>query len=479
MRPPDAPDYRLGIVGAGALGQGIAQVAVTAGLDVSIVDSRPGLAETACRTVAGRFEALVERGRMTVVEQAAALARLVPVARLASLATSDAVIETLVEDRAVKRTVIAELEEIVAAGCLIASATASVPVAALAAGAQRPARIAGMHFLAPVPVMRLVEIVRAVATDAETVSALEVLARRLGREPVVVRDAPGFLVGLGGAALVTEALRLQHDGVAAAPVIDAIMRDAWGFSSGPFEMMDEGGLDRACLAVERVWAAHQHDPRLAPRPGLRALMEGGRLGRVTGRGWYAWEDGGPSAVADPALRPPGPAARAVAVMPGASEGLIGLCAVAGVAVTADDGACPVLAAPQAMDASDTAYHGASTPAARRGLARRLVAVDLGPTADGRVTLMTAPGADPACRDAVAAALSGAGREVSAIADSVGFVGPRIAAMVVNLGCWMAETGLAAPGEYDRAMVLGLGYPSGPLALVEAMVPTRVLMLLEA
>ncbi len=471
MKSPEAADFLLGIAGAGAMGQGIAEVAAAGGVTLRLFDADPAAAATAIQNVKGRFARLVEKGRMTAAEAEAAGARLTAVETLTGFAPCDAVIEAVFEDLEIKRRLFADLESVVASDCLIASNTSSIPIAAIARACARRGRIAGLHFFNPVPLMQLVEVISGPETAEATIETLAALGRRLGRVPLRVRDAPGFLVNLGGRAFTTEALRIVHDGIATPSQVDAVMRDCRHFRMGPFELMDLTGIDVNYPVSRIVYEGYMADPRLGSAPNHKALFDAGRFGRKSGAGWYRYDAEGrllarPSPDHETAAAP---AARVALAAP--DQRLAAFCAEVGLKVAGDDGACPILAAPLGSDATTTALESGAD-------FRRLVCLDLLCDTSQRVTLMTAPGADPAVRDAVAAALTRSGRRVTAIKDSPGFIAQRIAAMVANLGCYMAEIGLAAPPDIDTAMRLGLNYPLGPLELAADLGLTETCRILE-
>lgn len=463
MRDIASPELSLGIVGAGAMGAGIAQVAAQAGIAVRLFDAREGAAAKAREAIAGRLNKRVEEGKLAAAAAEQALAGLLAAERLEELAGCDLVIEAVVEDLAVKRTLFARLESVVAADCILASNTSSLPIGALAAGLARPERVAGLHFFNPVPVMRLVEVIPGPDTTVENLEALVALGRRLGREPVVVKDTPGFLVNFGGRAYTTEGLALVQENVASPAEIDAVMRDCCGFRMGPFELMDLTGMDVNFPVTRFVHESFFGDPRLRSTSLHRYMVETGQLGRKAGRGFFDYRAGAAKPTGDAVVE--GAAAERVVLLE-PTEALTALAADCGAEVLpADDGKAPVLAAPVGEDCSALA--------ARCGVDhRRLVALDLVVDSGKRVTVMTAPGADPAVRAAVVALLARK-RAVTAIADSPGFIGQRIAAMVANLGCEMAQMGLASPADIDTAMRLGLNYPKGPLELADALGPARV------
>ena len=327
-----------------------------------------------------------------------------------------------------------------------------------------------MHFFNPVPLMKLVEIIQGSETSEATMASLEELGQRFGRTPVRVKDSPGFLVNFGGRAFTTEGLRIAHEGVATPAQIDAVMRDCRHFRMGPFELMDLTGIDVNFPVSRIVYDGYMQDPRLRTAPNHQAMYDSGLWGRKTGAGWFRYDGANK-------VDPPSPdyltdAAPATEVALAHDSRALGqFCASVGLGVASDDGKRPILAAPIGVDATHTAI-------ANEADHTRLVCLDLACDTSSRVTIMTAPGADPAVRDAVAAALIAAKRRVTAIKDSPGFVAQRISAMVANLGCYMAEIGLGTPADIDTAMKLGLGYPLGPLELAEDLGTANTLRIME-
>ncbi|KZD12375.1 3-hydroxyacyl-CoA dehydrogenase [Oceanibaculum pacificum] len=455
-------DFTVGVIGAGAMGQGIVQVGLEGGCKIVLHDAKPGGAEAARDLVFGRLDRLVEKGRLEADAVAAMKERLEIAADLAGMAPCQVVIEAVFEDLELKRRIFGELEKHVAADAILASNTSSLPIAAIARGCEARGRVAGMHFFNPVPLMKLVEIIKGPETEDAVAATLAELGRRMGRTPVTVKDAPGFLVNTGGRAYTTEGLRLLHEGVGTPAQIDAIMKDCCGFRMGPFELLDLTGIDVNYPVSMIVYEGYLHDPRLKTVPHHKALYEAGRLGRKTKAGFYRYDDKGGILDAPSPDHATDAAAPSTVILAEDDPRLTEFCAGLGISISeVDDGVSPILCAPIGEDAT--------TLAARTGRDyRRLVALDLTPDISRRITIMTAPGADPAMRDAVAALVGREGRKVTAIQDSPGFVAQRIRAMVGNLSCEMAQIGLASPAEIDLAMTLGLNYPQGPLAMVDAM-----------
>ncbi|RKF16814.1 3-hydroxyacyl-CoA dehydrogenase [Roseovarius spongiae] len=469
MRDIEDREFTLGVVGAGAMGAGIVQVAAQNGIAVRVHDAAPGAAQAAKSAVGKRLARLVEKGRLAEADADAAQARIEAAQNIEDLAPCDVVIEAIIEDIDAKVTVFAALEEIVAPDAILASNTSSLPIGAIAARLNHKARVAGMHFFNPVPLMKLVEVIPGPDTTDAVIAQVTALAERMGRTPVEVTDTPGFLVNFGGRAYQTEALAILQERVATPAQVDAVMRDCLGFRMGPFELMDLTGIDVNYPVSAFVHGAMFSDPRLRSTARHKYMLDTGQLGRKAGRGFYDHAEGAarpsPDAASDAA-----PCA-AVFVPEGHADAraLIEECGAQ--ALDADDGAAPILVT---LIGEDCSAH-----AARTGLdAARLVALDpLGDTS-ARVTLMTPPGADSALRDALIARIAPQ-RAVTLIDDSPGFVAQRIAAMVCNLGCEMAQMGLAAPEGIDTAMRLGLNYPQGPLAMTDAIGAEAVLDILRA
>ncbi|MEM8993124.1 MAG: 3-hydroxyacyl-CoA dehydrogenase, partial [Pseudomonadota bacterium] len=466
MKPVSAADYTVAVVGAGAMGQGIAQVSVQGGLKTLLFDARPGGAAEGAAQIGKRIDRLVEKGRIGDDDAAGAKANLVPVDDLSALAQCDAVVEAVFENYDVKAELFKSLEAVVSKDCILASNTSSIPISSIARNCDKRDRVAGLHFFNPVPLMKLVEVIRASETSDATVAALTELGKRMTRVPVSVADMPGFLVNMGGRAYSSEGLRIAHEDVATPAQIDAIMRDCRHFRMGPFELMDLTGIDINFPASTIIYNGYMQDPRIKTAPNHEAMYNSGQFGRKTGSGWFRYDGGKVIDAPSPDHVSSATAAARIALAE-PDETLEAFCKDLGLPVGDDDGRCPILAAPFGDDATHTAM--------RTGVDfQRLVCVDLSCDTSKRVTIMTAPGADAAVRDAAAAAITATGRAVTAIKDSPGFVAQRMSSMIANLGCYMAEVALATPDDIDLAMKLGLNYPLGPLELAADLEPRRCL-----
>ncbi len=454
------PDLTVGVVGTGAMGRGIAQVTAQGGMKAMLFDAAAGGAAKAKTAIVETLKGLVAKGRLTDDDLAKAGANLLVADTLADLKGCHVVVEAVFENLEVKQKLFGELEAVVSPETIIASNTSSIRIASIARSLKKRDRVCGMHYFNPVPLMKLVEVIRAADTAQWAVDAMVALGKRQTRVPVVVGDTPGFLVNLGGTAIGTEGLRIMQEGRATPTQIDAVMRDSCGFRMGPFELMDLTGIDVNFPARKIIYEGFFHDRRMTPSPYHESLYAAGKLGRKTGSGWYDYDAKGakvdPGADHVPSVVP----AASVVVMDSHNEKLVQLVVAAGAKPLAvDDGKSPILVAPVGKDCTTTVVERNLDP-------RRTVAVDLTGDVARRLTIMTAPGADDLVRDAAAAILTRSGAKVTLIKDSPGFVAQRMCAMIANLGCEMAMIGIASAADVDTAMTLGLNYPRGPLALAD-------------
>jgi 3-hydroxybutyryl-CoA dehydrogenase len=474
-----SPSLCIGIVGTGAMGRGIAQIAAQAGIRVLLFDALHGAAASARETVITTLGKLAEKGKISAESLASASAKLEVVAKLEGLASAQIIVEAIVENLDVKKALFQQLEDIITANCILATNTSSLSVTSIAAACKRPERVGGFHFFNPVPLMKIVEVIDGLVTAPWVSEALLALGRRMGHTAVRAKDTPGFIVNHAGRGFVTEALRILGEGVTDFPEIDRIMREVAGFRMGPFELLDLTGLDVSQPVMESIYNQYYQEPRYRPSALAAQRLAGGLLGRKTGRGFYTYTNGTANQMPVAPVAAAKPARVWVSqTHPEWAEVLREIAASAGVAVETDhtpghDALCIVT--PLGGDATTSCLMQGLDP-------QRTIAIDglfgLAATQTKRRTLMSTPLTTPAMRDAAHALFAADGSAVSVIRDSAGFVAQRIIACIVNIGCDIAQQRVASPADIDRAVSLGLGYPKGPLAFGDALGAMNVLTVLE-
>lgn len=458
----------VAVVGAGAMGAGIAQVAATAGHPVLLFDNRPGATAQAIENLRAIYARLADKGKLSGAAASAAAARLSVAAELADLAPAGLVIEAIVEDLDAKQALFRQLEATVGADCLFASNTSSISITAIAGALQRPGRLAGLHFFNPAPLMALVEVVSGLATTPGVAATLFDSAAAWGKTPVHARSTPGFIVNRVARPYYGEALRLLGEQAANCATIDAICREAGGFRMGPFELMDMIGLDINYAVTRSVWNAYFNDPRFTPSLIQQELVAAGFLGRKSGRGFHDYRDG---------AVPPAPTFSTPCVQPAD----IAICgeSVAAAALAARLGARGVAFARRAAgddriaEAAGVAVfvsdgRSATRRAADSGLAATVV-IDL--ALDYATAPRLAIAAALQCQqpqfDAAIGLLQAAGFVVSPVADAPGLVLLRAVAMLANEAADAVHQGVCTAAAADAAMRLGTNYPRGPLAWADA------------
>ncbi|HEX5612929.1 MAG TPA: 3-hydroxyacyl-CoA dehydrogenase [Burkholderiales bacterium] len=466
-------DLVAGVVGSGTMGRGILQVLAQCGVRTLVFDTKPGAAQSARDSVAQALGKLAEKGRVPLPEVAATLGRIEVVASLEALAPASVVVEAIIESLEPKRELFRSLESVVGEDCILASNTSSLSVTAMAAKCRKPGRVAGYHFFNPVPVMKIVEVVAGELTEPWVIDALVALAKRYGHTPVRCKDTPGFVVNHAGRGYIPESLRVLSEGVADFATIDRILVDAAGFRLGPFGLMDLVGLDVNASVHKSLFEQYFQEPKYRPSYLLEPRVAAGLLGRKSGRGWY---DYGKDGTAQKIPEQPVPQAKAGPVWAASNApALRELLSKLGATVEAGAKPSPeaiCFVAPLGQDATTTALQLQTDPA-------RTVAVDPLFGFAKRRTLMTTPITRPEVRDAAHALLAADGVPVSVIHDSAGFVAQRVVAHIVNVGCDIVQQRIATPADFDTAVMLGLGYPRGPLAMGDAIGTAKMLTVLEA
>jgi 3-hydroxybutyryl-CoA dehydrogenase len=278
----------VGVVGGGQMGNGIAHVAAAAGCGVILADLEPGLLEKARGAIERNLDREVAKGKRNAEEKKAALDRLSTTTELAKLSAADFVIEAIVENEGAKKELFARLDGICPPPAIFASNTSSISITRLAAATKRPDRFIGMHFMNPVPVMALVEVIRGIATSDETAATVEALAKRMGKTPIFCNDWPGFVANRVLMPMINEAIEALREGVGTREAIDGIVKLGLNHPMGPLQLADFIGLD-TCLAILRVLQQGYGDPRYRPSPLLVKMVDAGWLGKKSRRGFYDYD----------------------------------------------------------------------------------------------------------------------------------------------------------------------------------------------
>jgi len=287
----------VAVVGAGAMGRGIAQVCAQAGLRTLMFDSRDGAVQEALAAIDKALEGLVSKGRMTAEARQSTVDHLKPIKSLDGVASAGVVIEAIVENLDAKRDLFRELEKRLAADAVLATNTSSLSVTEIAAGCAKPERVAGLHFFNPPPLMKLVEVIGGLRTEPALVTALTGFVRRINKHPIVATDTPGFVVNHAGRAYGPEALRIVAQGIASPREVDLLMKEAAGFRMGPFELIDLVGGDVAHAVMVSIHDQYFGEPMYQPSASMAVRVAGGLLGRKTKQGFYDYA--GPPAASAP------------------------------------------------------------------------------------------------------------------------------------------------------------------------------------
>lgn len=470
-------DAAIAVIGAGAMGAGIAQVAAQAGHPVALYDTREGAAAQAIAGIARQLGKRVDAGKLDAAERDATVARLRPVARLEELEGSALVVEAIVENLQIKRELFEQLETICGDACILASNTSSLSITSLAATLKRPERVAGLHFFNPAPVMALVEIVAGLASDQAVLDCLYATAKAWGKKPVHTKSTPGFIVNRVARPFYAESLRLLQEGASDCASLDALLRDAGGFRMGAFELTDLIGHDVNYAVTCSVFDAYYGDFRFQPSLIQKELVDAGRFGRKSGRGFYDYAEGAerPAPQSLPAAAKP----ECVVVEGdlGPASALVERIEAAGVAVTRRDGAGLLRVGTALLALSDGRM--AAERARDEGL-RNLALFDLALdyAKATRLAVAFAADCDASAREAVAGLLQAVGISVTEVTDSPALVVLRTVAMLANEAADAVLQGVGSAADIDLAMCAGVNYPKGPLAWADAIGVGTVLTTLD-
>lgn len=494
---------KVGVVGLGTMGAGIVEVLARGGLDVTAVEVSDEALERGRTILARSTERAVARGRLNAADRDALLGRVTFAVGLDGLAGADLVVEAVPEVLGLKRKLFADLDRVCGPGTILATNTSSLSVTEVGAATGRGEKVIGVHFFNPAPVMRLVEVVSTVATDAAVTAAVLALCERLGKTAVSVTDRAGFVANWLLFGYLNDAVRMYADGYAGREDIDVAMSVSAGLPMGPLELLDLIGLDTAVEVLDTMWERGGRLRRHAAAPLLRQLVTAGRLGRKSGRGFYTYERAGSGTVVADELTPP-------AASSAAFEGTVGVVGsglmATGIVAALEDAGVPVVAASRATglgglaDVDLVVEAVTEDPAAKREVFAELdtvckpgvilttttaslsvldLAMATGRPADVVGLHFMHPASAPVIEvvrtvrsspEAVAAASAlgrALGKRVVVCGDRAGFITNGLLFPYLNDAVAMLAAGYATADDIDHAMTLGCGYPLGPIALLDA------------
>ena len=491
---------KIGVVGAGTMGSGIALAALYANLHVTLYDISP--------EVLGRAREYIEKF-LSRKDKAENLQILVTTQTLEDLAGSDVVIEAAPEDLEIKHELFARLDEICPPPAILASNTSTLSVTRIASAVKQPGRVAGMHFFNPAPVLPLVEVIRAAQSSPDTIQTLMQLAEMMGKTPLVASDTPGFIVNRVARPFYGESLRLLGEGVATHAQIDRIVREGGEFRMGPFELMDLIGLDVNFSAVQSVYEQNFYEPRFRPHLIQHQMVAQNALGRKTGRGFYDYRE--PQAQGKENRISLDINQKSGTVLLAAGDwapGLLDLCERAGYPVEAFEGAANTIGAEQNFDVGVLASGSSQGLRVHLNEMERAIPEDLPILCqsvdtslieiatwmdhperlvgfdglflyNGKVaTAVASPVLTEEARNRVENFLQNLERDVIWVEDSPALVLPRIVCMLVNEASFAVGEGVAEPETIDQAMKLGVNYPHGPLEWGEKIGYAHVIAVLD-
>ena len=456
------PDRMVGVIGAGTMGAGIAQVAANAGHTVVLFDVSAGAAQKALEGIRSGLAILVERGRKSQQEVDELCARITPAENIEALAEAGLIVEAIVENLKVKRSVFAELESLCGSDTIIASNTSSISISALAAELDNPERLVGMHFFNPAAILKLVEVVSGLHTSEEVANIVFDTAKTWGKTPVHAKSTPGFIVNRIARPFYAEALRSLNERAASAATIDEVMRSSGGFRMGPFQLMDLIGQDVNLAVSESVYAAYYGDKRFQPSILQAEMVAGGLLGRKSGKGYYDYSQ--ETQAQAEYLTVGGDKLSSVTAYGdhGVAQELISLLEQQGVDVNrepAETGYLQLgntrLYLSNGLTATETAAQRGHNDVVLFDLCRSYA------VAESIAISVAAQAGDHALQDAVTL-FSSLGKRVCQIKDLPGMLVMRTVCCLVNEAADAVNQGVCQQVDADTAMKLGVNYPEGPI-----------------
>jgi 3-hydroxybutyryl-CoA dehydrogenase len=449
----------VAVIGAGAMGRGIAQVAAAAGHQVLLYDANPKVAAEALTFIRADLDKLVSREKIASKEAESRLSRLSSVDSLQALAAAVLVIEAIVENLHIKTDVLKQVESVIEESAILATNTSSLSVTEIGGTLSRPQQFAGMHFFNPATILPLVEVVKGAATDDAVVRCLVATASAWGKTPVVCGSTPGFIVNRVARPFYGEAMRLLAEGVSDVATIDALMRESGGFRMGPFELTDLIGQDVNFSVTESVYRGFFGDPRYQPSTLQQELVMAGYLGRKSGRGFYTYENGSAKVSVTSALAGPKPEVITINGSLGAAEKIAVLAENSGIKVLRSEGSGGIQLGKIKLCLTDGRL-ATERSIAEGDLALFDLALDFEQAE--RIGLAFADGVADDLRSSAIGFFQALGKQVSVVDDAVGMVVMRTVAMLINEAVDAEHLSVASAEDIEIAMTRGVNYPIGLL-----------------
>jgi 3-hydroxybutyryl-CoA dehydrogenase len=504
QHPDGEPARTIGVLGAGTMGAGIAQLACKSGAETLLFDPIPEALEKGRERVHDGLRRETAKGKLTAEQAQAAAERLQTVGELEALADCDLVIEAVPERIALKHDIYGRLSEIVGESCVLATNTSSLPVTAIAAGATHPERVVGMHFFNPAPVMALLEVIAGVRSGDRALSLARATGGAMGKTVINATDGPGFLVNRCNRPFGLEALRMLSERIADIESIDRIVRMEGGFRMGPFELMDLVGVDTGLEVSKSFYELSFGEPRWRPSPISARYAAAGMHGRKSGVGYYDYTAGSHRSEDPPAPEAPQGAVEGVLVISG--EGTLAgelrdTARQAGYEVRGphqpSGGVLPSLIVECDREPAERDALGSTAEAADRGAARMILCANgslsaLDPAgsavgfhvlpsfADAKLVELTrSETSSPLAAERAERLVASLGKHVAWVGDAPGLVLGRIVCQVINESAFAFGEGVGEAADIDTGMLLGLSHPRGPLEWADAIGLDHVLSVLEA
>ena len=461
----EANNYPVAVLGAGTMGEGIAQIAATAGHPVMLYDVSQQQLQTALDNIAKRLERSVKKEKITAEKREQILVNLRPAKTLGELSEAKLVIEAIIEDLAIKQTVFCELESLLAEDVILATNTSSFDLNKMGSVLKRPQHLVGMHFFNPAPVMALVEIVSSQDTDSTVADTVFKLSEQWGKSPVHVRSSPGFIVNRVARPFYSEALEILKENGTDAASCDAIMRDCGGFRMGPFELMDLIGLDVNYAVTCQIWESYLRHPRFAPSELQKELVDSGRLGRKSGHGFFEYGENIEKATTQNAPRTAAPVSVVLEGPGNLPESLRKLLEGGSIPIKQTSGSGYIRLPEGAIVVTS---NGKSSTLRSAEIGQTVISLDLCLDFERSSRIVLAPALDCPEKDLQQAVglFESLGKQVSVIKDVAGMVLTRTVAMLANEASLLVEEEVADVAGVNLAMRKGVNYPLGPLEWAE-------------